>query len=176
MVPGPNGEATVLEQGEGGVRLLRVKATTPPVALVEVAYESACGHCEDDGMAALPGGAFVLRVGGVLWHWEPGKAARRIGQDGLDTREANAGLYYRTHMAASVDGKVAIAGARHVYRLDLTTGRPTAVVGAGTPNLAGTSPDTSLMRVAGLAVAPNGDLLITDDYARQVKRVPAAAW
>jgi glucose/arabinose dehydrogenase len=79
-------------------------------------------------------------------------------------------------MSASADGKVALADATRVYRLDLATGKATPVVGRGTANLAGSTPDTSVLNITGLAVAPDGDLLISDDEARQVKRVPAAAW
>jgi hypothetical protein len=176
MAPAAEGEAVVLSSGEDHVKLLRVKGTQPPVELVRVAHSDppeACDGCQNDGMAPLPSGAWLLRVQGVLWRWEPGKAAVRIGVDGVAT---DASVSYGTMMAASADGKVALADERRVYRLDLATGKATPVVGRGTANLAGSTPDTSLLNITGLAVAPNGDLLITDDEARQVKRVPAAAW
>jgi hypothetical protein len=176
MVPTSDGQAVVLSGGQEHVRLLRVRGTEAPVELVRVPYASppeACEGCQMDGQAPLPGGAWLLRVQGVLWRWEPGKAAVRLGADGIATADT---VYDVTMMAASADGKVALADDRRVYRLDPATGKATAVVGRGTANLSGNTPDTSLGNIAGLAVAPNGDLLITDDYTRQVKRVPAAAW
>ncbi|MEB3327913.1 MAG: hypothetical protein VKQ33_01630 [Candidatus Sericytochromatia bacterium] len=175
MVPGPADAATVLSQGSDHVKLLRVEGTKAPTELLRLPYEEACDDCGGNGMVPLPGGAWLLRVQGVLWRWEPGKAAVRVGPDrvpmpGVDSGELPA------LMTASAEGKVAIASERHVYRIDPATGEARRVVGEGTPNLGGGAVDTSLLAVTGLAVAPNGDLLITDDRAQQVKRVPAAAW
>ncbi|MEB3220578.1 MAG: hypothetical protein VKS61_00730 [Candidatus Sericytochromatia bacterium] len=176
MAPTAEGAAVVLSSGEDHAKLLRVKGTEPPTELVRVPYAvppEACEACQHDGMAPLPGGAWLLRVQGVLWRWAPGQAPVRLGVDGVATADT---LSPSALMAASADGKVAVADEQRVYRLDLATGKATAVAGAGTANLAGSTPDTGLTAVTGLAVAPNGDLLITDGGARQVKLVPAAAW
>jgi hypothetical protein len=186
MVPGAEGGAVVLEEGDEHVRLLRVKGAQPPVELVRIDYADAkapdgdgagaedddvCVACQEDGMAPLPGGAWLLRVQGVLFRWAPGAKPVRLGWDGIEAAGAWSAL-----MAASADGKVAMADERRVYRLDPGTGKATPVVGFGTPSFGGTTPDTGLLGISGLAVAPNGDLLISDEKARQVKRVPARDW
>jgi hypothetical protein len=176
MVPAPNGEAVVLAQGESQVRLLRVKGAQAPVELARVPHAAppeGCEDCRNDGLAPLPGGGWLLRVQGVLWRWMPGQQAVRLGIDGIAT---DSSVEHGTLMTASGDGKVVIADATRVYRIDPTTGKATPVVGRGTANLAGATPDTSVLNITGLAVAPGGDLLITDDEARQVKRVPARDW
>jgi hypothetical protein len=176
VAPAVDGAAVVLSSAADHAKLLRVRGTEPPTELVRVPYADppeACEDCRTDGMASLPGGAWLLRVQGVLWRWTPGQAPVRIGVDGVATADTP---LPGALMAASADGKVALADTQRVYRLDLTTGKPTAVAGAGTANLAGATPDTGLLSITGLAVAPNGDLLVTDGEARQVKRVPAAAW
>jgi hypothetical protein len=134
-----------------------------------------------DGMVSLPGGAWLLIAKGVLWHWVPGQAPRQLALSLKDSTFDACGSAWRPEdlamfAVATSDGKVAVADCRRVYRIDLGTGRATPVVGPDTANLAGKTVDASLLSITGLAVAPNGDLLITDGGARQVKRVPAAAW
>ncbi|MEB3220579.1 MAG: hypothetical protein VKS61_00735 [Candidatus Sericytochromatia bacterium] len=175
VFPAGDGAAVVLARAETYLALLRVSGTEPPVELVRLADPDppeACDLCQDDGAVALPGGQWLLRVQGVLWRWAPGLPPVRIGVDGIETFDAVA----RATMMVSHGGKVAIADTTRVYRIDLATGQATPVVGRDTANLAGTTVDTSLMSVSGLAVAPNGDLLVSDEEAGQVKRVPAAAW
>jgi hypothetical protein len=128
-----------------------------------------------DGLAPLPGGGWLVRAYGRTWRWRPGAVPVELPPDGLsirwDPEEGQGG-----RLAATASGAVAFAGKRHIYRVDPETGAYTPIAGAGTPNLAGDMPDTGLIHVKGIATAPNGDLLIVDVGARQVKRLPAAAW
>ncbi|MEB3223251.1 MAG: hypothetical protein VKS61_14340 [Candidatus Sericytochromatia bacterium] len=128
-----------------------------------------------DGLAPLPGGGWLVRAYGATWRWRQGSPPVALPADGLTIpwhpEESQGG-----RLAATASGVVAFAGKRHVYRVDPETGAYTPIAGRGTPNLAGDMPDTGLIHVKGIATAPNGDLLIVDVGARQVKRLPAAAW
>ncbi|MEB3327912.1 MAG: hypothetical protein VKQ33_01625 [Candidatus Sericytochromatia bacterium] len=192
MVLAADGSAVMLTTDEVDLRLLKVRGQEPPVELVRVpvpdqAEVAADGVPDDeisedessahrrDGMVSLPKGAWLLSAQGILWHWMPGQAPRRLPLGFKDsTFEFN--RHSALSMVASADGKVAVADNDQVYRIDLVTGRLTPAVGAGTGNFGGQTIDTSLQSISGLAVAPNGDLLISDDETRQIKRVPAAAW
>ncbi|MEB3327957.1 MAG: hypothetical protein VKQ33_01860 [Candidatus Sericytochromatia bacterium] len=128
-----------------------------------------------DGLAPLPGGGWLVRAYGATWRWRPGEQPVALPADGL-AATWKPGETQGGRLTATASGLVAFAARRHVYRVDPETGSYTPVAGPGTANLSGDMPDTGLIHVKGIATTPEGDLLIVDVGARQVKRLPAAAW
>ncbi|MEB3223242.1 MAG: hypothetical protein VKS61_14295 [Candidatus Sericytochromatia bacterium] len=131
-------------------------------------------HHAWDGMAPLPGDGWLVRAYGVTWRWQPGSEPVRLSEAQAPadaSSETNGG-----QLTGDGRGHVAFVARRNVYRVAPTTGSYTPVAGQGTSLLAGDGVDDGLSWVKGASIDARGDLLVVDFGARQVKRLPAAAW
>ncbi|MEB3284328.1 MAG: hypothetical protein VKN33_03465 [Candidatus Sericytochromatia bacterium] len=128
-----------------------------------------------DGMVQLPDGTWLLRAFQHTWRCETGKPPVDLGADGLNLSWGE-NESHGARMAFTESGGVVFAARRHIYRINTTSGVYTPIAGSGTGLLGGDMPDTGLIHVKGISTTPEGDLLIADVGARQVKRVPAASW
>jgi hypothetical protein len=169
-------DGVVLMRGSASMRLVslaNVNATTSGEAVFP---EPAgwTGSEGGDGLARLPDGAWLVRAYGTTWRYAPGSAPVQLGPDGMPAQSL--GDTEGGRLAVDAQGRAVFAGARHLYRIDLATGRFTAFAGPGTAMLAGDLPDTGLIALTSVAVTPSGDLLVVDQGARQVKQLPAATW
>ncbi|MEB3223058.1 MAG: hypothetical protein VKS61_13360 [Candidatus Sericytochromatia bacterium] len=130
-----------------------------------------------DGLAPLPGGAWLIRAYGRTYRWRPGGAPQLLQPSGPVPATAWASERQEGgRLAADADGRVVFATPRVVYRVEPETGAYTPLAGRGTALLAGDDPDTGLLDARSVAVTPAGELLIVDVGARQVKRLPPERW
>jgi hypothetical protein len=128
-----------------------------------------------DGLVPLPDGQWLVRAYQRTWRCEAGKPPVDLGPDNLNIPWGEDETH-GARMAATPQGDVVFASRRHIYRVDPAAGTYTRIAGPETSLLAGDMPDTGLIHVKGISTTPEGDLLIADVGARQVKRVPAASW
>jgi hypothetical protein len=176
MAPTSATDGVVLMRGSTSMRLVSLANVNATASGEAVFPEPAgwTGGAGGDGLARLPGGDWLVRAYGATWRYAPGSAPVQLGPDGMPTQSL--GDTEGGRLAVDAQGRAVFAGARHLYRIDLTTGRFTAFAGPGTAMLAGELPDTGLIALTGVTVTPGGDLLVVDRGARQVKQLPAASW
>jgi hypothetical protein len=118
---------------------------------------------------------------GRLWAFGPDHSAAsgtigvaRSGDDGKLMAVASTMRELTGSIAVDREGRIYVGKQDTVIRYPVATESPEIVAGKGGRLLNGSTADDGVSDAVDLAIDTNGDLLITDDVDRQVKRVPAS--